>query len=176
MLSILIVEKNQNIKQIKIKNYNEEELYKKAGFKSKNDFTLHNEWHLSINNIIYDVCLYGKTKGRKNNQNTYVFPEPVNNLIFYGNCILLNKNNKLFSLNDWLIIVKYINENDYKYINNLIINTNEEIKESDEIEKENILKEETETYEKEEIEENQEEKQNDDIECINELDYEDYIE
>ena len=46
-LTILIVEKNGNIKEQKVNNINENELYKKVGLKSSNGFTLQTQWNIN---------------------------------------------------------------------------------------------------------------------------------
>ena len=49
MVSILIIDKNCSIKTTTVKKYNEDELYKKAGFKSSSGFERHNVWKLGLN-------------------------------------------------------------------------------------------------------------------------------
>ena len=88
---ILIVEKQGSIKELTVKNWNEGELYKKAGFKNKDDFKYYTNWNLTLNNITYDIHLYGKTNGKANQENKYEFPPPVDNTLFFGKCVLVNK-------------------------------------------------------------------------------------
>lgn len=107
-LTIVIVEKGCVLKPYSIKDFNEDELYKKCGFKSKNGFELQNvspssayTWKVNMNGIIYFVCLYGKTSGRENNENKYDFPPPVDKTLFFGNCVLLAK--------QWKEELEYVN-------------------------------------------------------------------
>jgi hypothetical protein len=91
-ISIIIIEKGGNIKELKIKNLNEDELYKKCGFKSPTDFKLHTVWkNININNTIYNIHVYGKLVGRANQENKYEFPPPIDNELFFGSCALVNK-------------------------------------------------------------------------------------
>jgi hypothetical protein len=90
MTSILIVEKNGVIKESCIKIFNIDDLFKKAGFKSPDNFELHHNFDVDDDFII---TLYGKTKGKANQENKYEFPPPVDNTLFYGKCILI-KNRK----------------------------------------------------------------------------------
>jgi hypothetical protein len=92
MPSILIVEKLGNIKPLTVKSINEDELYKKAGFKVATDFKCHTVWNVEVNHTNYSIHLYGKTSGRANQENKYDFPPPMDNALFFGNCLLISKN------------------------------------------------------------------------------------
>lgn len=91
-LTILIIEKNGNIKEMEIKNFKEEELYKKCGFKKCEDFLRHHEWNnIKIDGNKYSISVYGKIEGRANSENKYDFPPPIDNKLFFGNCALVSK-------------------------------------------------------------------------------------
>ena len=97
MTQFVVIEKSGSIKEVKVKSVNEAEFYKKAGFKSDSHFKLQTEWNVEVNNKKYNVCLYGKTQGRAGQENKYDFPPPVDNTLFFGNCLLVNKKNKEFT-------------------------------------------------------------------------------
>ena len=84
MPTILIVEKNGDIKESNIKSWVESDLYKKAGFKSADGFAKVHEW--TVNETT--VTLYGKTDGCAGQENKYDFPPPVDTTLFFGACIL----------------------------------------------------------------------------------------
>ena len=65
-LAVLIVEKNGTLKSLTIKDYKEEELYKKCGFKKADNFNLQTQWVTKINGQKLVVSLYGKLDGRAN--------------------------------------------------------------------------------------------------------------
>lgn len=90
MPSILIVEKNGNIKETVVKNYLDADLYKKAGLKNADGFAQHASWTVDITGKQYTVQLYGKTEGKANQENKYEFPPPVDSVLFFGSCILVN--------------------------------------------------------------------------------------
>ena len=91
-VSIIIIEKGGNVKELKVKNYNEDDLYKKCGFKSSNDFKLHSVWeNITLNKVTYNIHIYGKLVGRANQENKYEFPPPIDNDLFFGSCVLVNK-------------------------------------------------------------------------------------
>jgi hypothetical protein len=90
-LSIIIVEKNATIKSLTIKQFNEEDLFKKCGFKKAEDFVKQVEWKLKTNGNKYLVQVFGKTDGRANNENKYDFPPPIDTTLFFGNCAIIAK-------------------------------------------------------------------------------------
>ena len=47
-LSIIIVEKSGDLKTLNVKDYKEEELYKKGGFKKSDGFIKHTAWNVKI--------------------------------------------------------------------------------------------------------------------------------
>jgi hypothetical protein len=91
MATILCVEKLGSIKELKVKNVTEAELYKKAGLKTGQDFKQQTTWNVKVNKKTYNICIYGKTKGRANTENKYDFPPPIDNTLFFGNCIIVCK-------------------------------------------------------------------------------------
>jgi hypothetical protein len=89
---VLIVEKKGSVKELNIKKYDEEELYKKAGFKSAEGFKMATTWTIKIDDKSYCISVYGKTNGRAGQENKYEFPPPIDTTLFFGNCILVNQN------------------------------------------------------------------------------------
>jgi len=93
-IRLLIVEKNGTIKESVLKNWNEDELYKKAGFKSDQGFKLATTWKVDdINKKSYTINIYGKTDGRANQENKYEFPPPIDETLFFGSCLIMNMHN-----------------------------------------------------------------------------------
>ena len=105
---LLIVEKNGTIKESVLKTWNEEELYKKAGFKSAQGFKLATTWKVDdINKKSYTINVYGKTDGRATQENKYEFPPPIDETLFFGSCLIVNMcNDKPVSLTtaEWTCI------------------------------------------------------------------------
>jgi len=129
MPSILIIDKNSVVKPYNTKTFVEDELYKKAGFKSKEGFAKHSEWTVrtpeqrrnedvrgitgedlsskvivALKNAPTTIELYGKTTGRAGQENKYDFPPPADNILFFGSCVLVCKsgNNVVdISLAEW---------------------------------------------------------------------------
>ena len=90
MPTALIVDKKGSIKEIVLKTFVESDLYKKAGFKVADGFKENHTWTIEASNKTYHITLYGKVTGRAGQENKYEFPPPVDNVLFFGSCILVN--------------------------------------------------------------------------------------
>jgi hypothetical protein len=112
MAQIVIIEKNGAVQETELKlPYNESELYKKAGLKSAKDFDLQTEWGAEVDGKSFSVSVFGKTSGRAGQENKYEFPPPIDNVLLFGPCILVNKiNGKVADLTreEWLKIYEYL--------------------------------------------------------------------
>lgn len=93
MPSILIVEKLGAIKKLSLKTFNEQELYKKAGFKTDEGFSLKHTWTID-DTAKCTISLYGKTTGRAGQENKFEFPPPVDSTLYFGNCLLVKRSDK----------------------------------------------------------------------------------
>jgi hypothetical protein len=89
---IILIDKTGTIKETSLKQYVESDLYKKAGFKTSDQFKLHTTWAIELETKKYLISLYGKTEGKANQENKYDFPPPIDKVLFFGSCILVNKN------------------------------------------------------------------------------------
>jgi hypothetical protein len=94
-LSIIIVEKEGILKPLSIKDFKEEELYKKCGFKKGDDFIKQVEWNAKYEGEKYYIEVFAKTEGRHNSENKYDFPPPIDSKLFFGNCAVLAYNKKM---------------------------------------------------------------------------------
>ena len=88
-LGIIIVEKTGTLKVLNIKDFKEDELYKKCGFKKADGFANQHEWASKIDGKKYCVSVYAKTDGKANNENKYDFPPPIDTTLFFGSCALV---------------------------------------------------------------------------------------
>lgn len=90
MVQIIIVEKSCAIKEIPYKGeWKLDLLSKKAGFKTSKDFEKKASWALDDD---HKITLYAKEQGRAGQENKYDFPPPVDNQLFFGNCLLTCQN------------------------------------------------------------------------------------
>jgi len=83
---VVIIEKNGSIKNLAMKTNNEDEFFKRAGFKTPKDFKL----QTVFNESNYHIRLYGKSCGKAGQENKYEFPPPVDKTLFFGSCLLVN--------------------------------------------------------------------------------------
>jgi len=92
-LTIIIVEKSGELKPLSIKDFKEEELFKKCGFKRADDFIKQTEWNVKYpsgsSGIKYYVQVFAKTEGRANSENKYDFPPPIDKKLFFGSCAII---------------------------------------------------------------------------------------
>ena len=95
MPSIVIVETNGNLKEQTVRTISDDEIYKKAGLKSPDGFGVRATWTVTLAGKTYDVSLYGKTTGRAGQENKYEFPPPVDSMLLFGKCVLVNSNSDL---------------------------------------------------------------------------------
>ena len=90
-LNIIIVERNVVLKSLAIKDYKEEELFKKCGFKKAEDFMKQAEWNVKypVGGNRYLIQVFAKTDGRANSENKYDFPPPIDTKLFFGSCAII---------------------------------------------------------------------------------------
>jgi len=85
---VLFIEKNGTIKEMKLKEVVPNELYRKASFKTAEGFDDQTKWSKPGK---YNIHLYARKTGRSGSENKYDFPPPVDSELFFGGCILTNK-------------------------------------------------------------------------------------
>ena len=90
-LSVVIVEKPGTLKITTIKEFKEEDLYKKCGFKKADGFSKQTEWSIKLDGKKYLVSLFAKSEGKANTENKYDFPPPVDTVLYFGSCVLVCK-------------------------------------------------------------------------------------
>lgn len=93
MNTILLVDKGGSVNETKIKNYCDDELFKKCKFKNNENFSLKTKWKVKKYKFKY-VELWGKNKGRAGQENKYDFPPPVDKDLYFGNCCLVGKDDE----------------------------------------------------------------------------------
>jgi len=90
-LTIILVEKTGELKTLTVKDYKEEDLFKKCGFKKADDFEKQVDLPVKIDGQKYTITMYGKTEGKANMENKYDFPPPIDNKLFFGCCVLVGQ-------------------------------------------------------------------------------------
>ena len=90
-LDIIIVERLGTLKILSVKDFKQEELYKKCGFKKAEDFNKQTEWSVKFDGKKYSIQVFAKADGRANSENKYDFPPPIDNKLFYGSCAIVGQ-------------------------------------------------------------------------------------
>ena len=90
-ISIIIIDKSGTLTSLKVKEFSEEELYKKCNFKKPDGFIKQTQWKLKTEGKKFLVSVYAKTEGKANMENKYDFPPPIDTKLFFGSCALVCK-------------------------------------------------------------------------------------
>lgn len=85
MVSVILISKSGKAKQVEVENV--EELHVLAKCK-KEKFVARHTWSVQNKNI----TMYGSTSGKVGNENQYDFPPPMDQVLFFGGCILVCRN------------------------------------------------------------------------------------
>ena len=111
-VSVVIVNKTGVLKDRTIKQYDETVLYKEAGFKSGDGFTLQTIWKKESINRGFSVSLYAKVKGKAGQENKYDFPPPVDSVLYFGSCLLIatspDGSKTDLHVKDWIAIYEHL--------------------------------------------------------------------
>lgn len=78
---IILIDKYGQVKEQKMKNTDDKELFKKAGFKKEDGFCKRHTWE--------NISVYGKTEGSAGRENKYEFPPPIDNVLFFGTVVVV---------------------------------------------------------------------------------------
>ena len=114
MTSIVLIDKSGNVTDKKVKQYEETELYKKAGFKKADGFVIQTTWeNVSVDGKTYPkIVMYGKKSGNAGKENQYEFPPPMDTVLCFGTVILvhIDGNNKARDLraSEWTSIYEHL--------------------------------------------------------------------
>jgi hypothetical protein len=138
-LGVIIVDKLSSLKTLTIKDYVEEDLYKKCGFKKSTGFELQVEWPIKLDGQKYIVAMYGKLDGKSNMENKYDFPPPIDKKIYFGSCALVcmirdDANNKEY-INLSIALWNKMYEKLFGGFEDLTMNCVDDDEEDDELEK-----------------------------------------
>lgn len=96
MPTIVIVEKNGDVKSQEYKCETADDLYKKCYFKKADGFGKVAQWTYSKKNeSMITVELWARSDGQANQENKYDFPPPADSELFFGNCALLARDSTM---------------------------------------------------------------------------------
>ena len=90
--SIIVVERNGDLRLSQINEYSPLELCKKCKSKSPTGFEVRAEWAYSEpDEDKFTVELWARENGKAGQENKYEFPPPVDTILFFGACALVAK-------------------------------------------------------------------------------------
>jgi hypothetical protein len=93
--TFVIVEKSGSLKEVSVKNINKDEIYKKCGFRKPDGFECRTTWNdVKIGNQTHSIQLWARDDGKADTENKYDFPPPVDKVLYFGNCALVQVFNK----------------------------------------------------------------------------------
>ena len=135
MPSVVIVEKNGDLKLQEYKSMNADDLYKKCNFKKPDGFEKATEWGYSKKGESpVTVELWARSDGQANQENKYDFPPPVDSDLFFGNCALLLRDSNMkiidLTIDKWNKIYEHL----FGGFETLADNADEDEEEEDELE------------------------------------------
>jgi len=112
MPKIVVIDKSGTPKTVSIKDFSEDTLYKKVGFKSSEGFVLQHTWGAD-DGVDHSIRLYAKKTGKAGQENKYDFPPPVDDVLFFGSCALVGSDlatGKIVDLteDDWEEIYEFL--------------------------------------------------------------------
>lgn len=112
MPKIVVIDKTGTVKTVSVKDFTEDTLYKKVGFKSGEGFVLQHTWGAD-DGVDQSIRLYAKKTGKAGQENKYDFPPPVDNVLFFGSCALVGSDlttGKIVDLTeeDWEEIYEFL--------------------------------------------------------------------
>ena len=104
---VVIITKQGQIKELNLKEFHEDVLYKKAGFSSPNGFHCIKRdcWKITHKGKDYVISVYGKVDGRAGQENQYDLPPPLDipteavKLPFFGGLVLVNSKQSVDNTN-----------------------------------------------------------------------------
>lgn len=105
MVVILLIQKDCKIKELSVREFSTDELYKKCGFKKNNDFTCHTTWKNNSKKFNFShVQLWAKNTGKAGTENKYDLPPPVDEVLFFGSMAIVayDENNEPCNMHEEL--------------------------------------------------------------------------
>ena len=94
MTKAVVINKNGEIEEVILKDDNKDNYYKLCKFRKPDGFEKQTTWNINAKvkseKVKYQIELWARDSGKANTENKYDFPPPVDNELFFGNCLLVN--------------------------------------------------------------------------------------
>lgn len=105
----LLISSSGKIKEIMIKS-KEEDYYKLVNLNNSDGFELKHKWSVELDKK-YNIQVYARTNGKAGTENKFEFPPPIDQELFFGSCLLVNKNKEdlaNLTADNWEDIYNYL--------------------------------------------------------------------
>ena len=105
----LLISSSGKIKEIMIKS-KEEDYYKLVNLNNSDGFELKHKWSVELDKK-YNIQVYARTNGKAGTENKFEFPPPIDQELFFGSCLLVNKNKEELAnltADNWEDIYNYL--------------------------------------------------------------------
>ena len=106
-IDVVIVERNGDLSNHTIKKFKNADLYKKCNFRKSEGFEKRATWDRKVKGVKFIVDLYARDFGAAKQENKYDFPPPIDNELYFGNCVLVRRDSLdstdaiSLSVNEW---------------------------------------------------------------------------
>lgn len=135
MVNIVLIEKTGELKISKYNSEKGDELYKKCKFKKPDGFDERHTWKNKKDKYPFaSVTLFARDTGKANTENKYELPPPVDNILYFGTCALLAKDEEGLHVDLDLETWNTFYEELYGGFENLADTAKEDEEEEDELE------------------------------------------
>lgn len=104
MTRIILVKKIGELQEINFDSCSDS-LFKKAGYKSSENFRSIIRWDAERENTTYSYTVFGSKKGKANYENKYEFPPPIDNLLLFNSCVIVKTKGDVYYdliMEEWL--------------------------------------------------------------------------
>jgi hypothetical protein len=106
---VIVVDKNGTLKEHNIKgDLNPDEFYKIVKLKNARDFDNEASWEVDALDKTYNISLFAKSSGRAGQENKYEMPPPVDEILYFGKCLLVNEDGTDLTINMWNVIYEVL--------------------------------------------------------------------
>ena len=99
---VIIIDKKGGLHEKNIKSdINADKLYKVVKLTNGDDFENEASWEVDIDDKTYNISLFAKTTGKAGEENKYELPPPVDDILYFGKCLLINEDGTDLTLRMW---------------------------------------------------------------------------
>ena len=85
MVKVIIISNLGQLSELNVSKFQEDELYKKCGFRKADGFENRQTWeNIKIDKTKYSLSIFSRDYGKANSENKYELPPPIDNDLYFG--------------------------------------------------------------------------------------------